>query len=228
MGIYVKNTMLETAIGMIAPHHCYGCGITGPLLCRSCKYDIVSESFSGCIQCGKLARDGICYTCKTAYQHAWCVGERDDILKQVIDGYKFSRKKASYKILAELLDDIVPMLPRDTILVSVPTQSAHVRQRGYDHTQLIARELARLRKLVYRPLLSREHQLVQRGSTKVQRHQQASTAFRVHQHIDPEPPYLLIDDIVTTGATVKFAAQALQKSGAKIIMVAAIARQPLK
>lgn len=220
--------MLDNLISMIAPHHCYGCGKIGATLCDSCKYDIANEPYSGCIECGRLALRGICTVCQDAYTDAWCVGERDDILKRLIDGYKFSRQQASYLAAAELLAMVVPRLPRETIVTAIPTVSSHIRQRGYDHTALIAKEFARIRSLRYVPLLSRTHALRQRGATRTQRLSQAASAFVAEKLPDETVPYLLFDDIVTTGATIRHGAKTLQRAGAKQIMVAAVARQPLK
>ena len=220
--------MLDTVIGCIAPHYCYGCGQLGHTICNSCKYDIVSEPYSGCIECGTIALDGVCESCREAYLKAWCVGERDDMLKQLIDGYKFSRQKASYKVSAALLDSVIAQLPDATIVTSIPTVPSHIRQRGYDHTALIAREFARLRGVRYLPLLVRLHTARQRGATRQQRIIQASTAFKAARQLESDVPYLLLDDIVTTGATIRHGAKVLQVAGAKQIMVAAIARQPLQ
>lgn len=228
MGGYVKNTMLEGLVALVAPHHCYGCGKLGATVCSSCRYNIVSEPYSGCIECGKLTLYGVCGHCEDAYDMAWCVGERDDVLKQLIDGYKFSHQKASYRIAAELLDATVPLLPSNTIVVPVPTVPSHIRQRGYDHTALIAKEFARLRGLRCQSLLSRAHSLRQRGATRKQRIAQAAKAFTVAQIREPDVPVLLLDDIVTTGATIRYAAKTVKQAGAKQIMVALLARQPLK
>jgi len=56
---------------------------------------------------------------------------------------------------------------------------------------------------------------------------QALSAFGIHGSVDPRATYLIIDDIVTTGATIEYAALLLKEAGAKTIWVAAIARQPL-
>jgi predicted amidophosphoribosyltransferase len=76
-------------------------------------------------------------------------------------------------------------------------------------------------------VLERVTSTKQRQATKTQRIEQAKAAFAVKIAIDPDVPYLLIDDVVTTGATMQYAAQQLKDNGAREIWVAAIARQPL-
>ena len=171
---------------------------------------------------------GKCGSCRADYQLGWCVGERDEALKQTIDAYKFSRRKAAYTRLAQLLDEAVPVLPETTIVTAIPTIPKHVRQRGYDHVALVAQEFARLRKLRYDPMIRRNHMHAQRGANRAERYKQASEAFYVESAVSSEIPYLLIDDIVTTGATIMHASQVLKEAGAATIMAGVLARQPLK
>lgn len=129
--------------------------------------------------------------------------------------------------LADLLHIAVPYLPAETVIVPVPTVSSHIRQRGYDHTHLIAHRFAKQRGHRVRPLIERQTGTKQRGANRRQRMKQAKEAFAARRPLDPTVPYLLIDDVVTTGATLHYAAQTLQDAGAAIIWVAVVARQPL-
>lgn len=228
MGRYVKNTILDALMATVAPHYCCGCGKTGTLLCDNCKYNIISESYDGCVACGRATTKGVCADCKTAYSRAWCVGERDDALKVLIDGYKFSRKKASARELALLLHHQVAMLPPSTIVTAVPTVGRHIRMRGYDHAELLAKEFARLRGLHFQRTLYRTTKTRQRGANRTTRLAQAKTAFAPMSQVQTAVPYLLVDDVVTTGASLHYAAQTLRNAGAAEVWVAVVARQPLK
>ena len=169
----------------------------------------------------------MCSDCSVPYCRAWVVGERSGILEKLIDDYKFRRSKSSHVELADLLAHILPDLPDNTIIVPVPTVASHIRQRGYDHTLLIARRVARLRGLKCLQLLHRVTNTKQRQSGASQREAQAKAAFAADMIINRNCPYLLIDDIATTGATIKYASKALIKAGAKNVWVAVIARQTL-
>ncbi len=219
--------MIDKLLGIVAPHHCYSCGISGSILCSSCKYDIIEDSQSGCLLCGKTTPDGICSVCKTAYQKAWYIGERKEVLERLLDDYKFERVYAAASTFAELLDATLPVLPANTVIVPVPTIARHIRQRGYDHTVLIAKRFAALRKLPYSHALDRVGSSHQLGADRKTRIAQAKHAYKLHKPIDATSHYLLIDDIVTTGATMQYASKALVDAGAQNVWVAAIARQPL-
>lgn len=216
-------------MSFIAPHYCSGCGRIGSPLCDNCKYDIIDELKSVCLLCHKPCGEaGVCNTCKVTCERAWCVGERAGILQRLVGLYKFERMRSAHKALGNLLIDKLPELPGDTIIVPVPTVASHIRERGYDHLALIAKYVAKHGgRLAYRPVLYRQTHTKQRQATAKQRELQAKSAFGVREALDSEPTYLLIDDVVTTGSTIKYAAKALRSAGAKHIWVAVIARQTL-
>jgi predicted amidophosphoribosyltransferase len=216
--------MIDTLISLTAPHLCYGCSKIGSLLCDNCKYDISDEPFLQCINCLALIKGESCDICQTPYSWSWCVGERTTTLQYLIGGFKFQNVFAAHVPLAELLDRRIGMLPENTVIVPVPTAPAHIRGRGYDHTLLIAKAFAKKRHLKVKKVLRRVGTNKQRGANRTQRERQASTAF-ISGQLDPSVPYLLIDDVVTTGATIKYAAKALQDGGATSIWVGIIARQ---
>ena len=220
--------MIDTLLSIVAPHHCCGCGKSGSLLCPNCKYNITSETKNVCLACGRPSfRPGVCNTCKVPYSQAWFVGERKDVLQRLVGLYKFERAKSADKDLAGLLDDILPQLPENTMIVPIPTVPAHVRERGYDHTLLLAKRLGRIRRLPVAKILVRNTNTMQRHATAAARGLQAKIAFRVVGKVDENINYLIVDDVVTTGATVRYAAKVLKDAGATQVWVAVLARQTL-
>lgn len=181
-----------------------------------------------CISCNKpTVIDWLCAECKVPYCRAWVVGERHGALQRLVGLYKFERAKAAYRELGDLLLNALPELPSNTVIVPVPTASNHMRERGYDHMLLIARYVAKCRGLKYELLIHRNVNTMQRHSTATRRIEQAKRAFVVRGTLDPGIPYLIIDDVVTTGATIKYAAETLRNAGAHQVWVAVIARQTL-
>ena len=214
---------------VLAPHYCCSCGEVGSLLCQYCKYDITQDAFAQCIACLKPtgAAGKLCGGCKTSYMRGWCAGERHDGLKRLIDQYKFDRARAATDPLVDLLDEILPILPEDTLVVAVPTIWQHIRQRGYDHAERIARRFADTRKLRYATPLTRRSRTKQLGATRAQRIEQARQAFAVRHELAGQR-CLLIDDVFTTGASVEYAAQMLLRAGASEVWVAVVAIQPIE
>jgi len=221
--------MIDKVLSIIAPHRCCGCDESGSLLCDNCKYDITNEQKTYCVVCNRpTIISWLCTNCRVPYQKIWIVGERDGVLQRLVGLYKFERAKAAHKQLGDLLLDVLPELPSNTVIVPVPTAHSRIRERGYDHMLLIAKYVAKKRNLKLERLLIRKTNTKQRQTNAIQRTKQAKQAFAVKGGIMPDAPYLLLDDVITTGATIKYASQALRDAGAKHVWVAVVARQSLK
>ncbi len=219
--------MIDKMLSVVAPHLCSGCGEIGVPLCGRCKYGIIESPFIGCIVCGRPTSVGVCQQHHISYQRAWVVGERKAVLRRLIGNYKFQNMKAAAETLASLLDERLPDLPADTVIVPIPTAPAHIRERGYDHLLLIAKYLAFKRGLPLERLLGRVNMATQHHANREKRIEQAQSAFRIVGKVDPARTYLLVDDVVTTGSTIDQASRLLAEAGATVIWVAALARQPL-
>ncbi len=222
--------MKDLLSSTILPHHCCSCGKIGSILCEYCKYDIVSDMTAQCFACLRpVGRAGdICSRClpKVSYAHAWYVGPHTGVLRELVMRYKFQRTRSASKLLAELLLGVVPQLPPDMVVTWVPTVRSHVRQRGYDHAALLATEFARLQQRQASPALARTGKTVQRGATRAERIAQAAHAF-VASKVQPQP-YLVIDDVSTTGASVQAAAKVLKDAGPTMVWVLTVTRDPLE
>lgn len=223
----VKNTIVEHLLSMVAPHLCSCCGQIGSSFCDNCKYNITHEVIPRCVICKKFAISGICSDHKASFTQAWSVGQRSGSLQRLIGNFKFQNLKSAGKELAALLDMTLPSLPVSTVLVPIPTAPAHIRVRGYDHALLIAKELGSIRNLPVQPILKRGNSFTQHHSDRNTRLLQAKTAFYVEGLLDPTLIYLLVDDVITTGATIMQAAQLLKEAGATTVLVAVTSYQPL-
>ena len=220
--------MIDELLSSIAPHICCGCGQIGTLLCDSCKDDIICNKLDICLVCLRpCGQAGICQNCRAAYDKAWFVGLRRDTLQRLIGLYKFERMRSAYKTIGDLMIQSLPHLPGDVVVVPIPTVRSHIRERGYDHAVLLAKYVASRLGLELSHTLARQTDTKQRQATAIDRRKQASNAFAVVGDIDRKRPYLLVDDVVTTGSTLEFASKALKQAGASQVFVAVIARQTL-
>jgi len=112
------------------------------------------------------------------------------------------------------------------IITIIPTAPAHSRERGFDHMALIAHELAKRRRLRFRPLMRRTGGGTQHFKSKKERLVAAENAFELVSDDLPEK-VLLLDDILTTGATFRAGLNILHGAGVSSLYGAIIARQPL-
>ena len=123
--------------------------------------------------------------------------------------------------LAEGLVGLVPQEP-GLVVTWAPTSARRRRQRGYDQAELLARAVARRRRLPVRRLLARRPGAPQSGRSAGERWQHAGFLARA-----PVPAaVLLIDDVTTTGATLAAAAAALRQGGAAVVHGLVVARAP--
>jgi ComF family protein len=103
----------------------------------------------------------------------------------------------------------------DTLVVPVPTATGRVRRRGYDQARLLARDLSRRTGLPRIDCLARSGQTHQVGAGRERRLEQLRQAFRVRRAgAVCGRRILLVDDVVTTGASLESSARALLAAGA--------------
>ncbi|PLS81077.1 hypothetical protein CYG49_03005 [Candidatus Saccharibacteria bacterium] len=227
----VNNTIIEHILNVVAPHHCVGCNEEGSLLCSVCFEAVTEGPTPLCCFCSApSAMDWLCTSCRTIKKcdAVWVVGSYENELKNLVHAFKFERAKAARTVIAKLLLTTLPYIPTTTIVVSVPTTPQHTRQRGYDHTCLVASLIATERGYKYQPLLKRISSTRQLGKDRKERFIQAEEAFAVVQPLPRDAQILLIDDVITTGATVQAAARCLKEAGAARVFVLALAHENLK
>ncbi|HUC89957.1 MAG TPA: phosphoribosyltransferase family protein [Patescibacteria group bacterium] len=217
-------TIFERLLELIAPHQCLGCGAEGSLLCESCRNAIVPVS-SRCYACSHPTDAyKTCHSCGQAsdLSQVWAATPYDGLAKELIHKLKFGRAKIAAKDMADIMAHRIP--PGDWLVTYVPTANARVRLRGYDQAQCIAKQLAGMLGLVYTPLLVRQGSRRQLGQNRSSRKTQMQTAFRTTWNEIPQnKPILIIDDVLTTGATLEAAAHALKSAGAQNISAAVFA-----
>lgn len=209
-------SLLDTLLAAIAPHDCLGCGAEGRLLCGRCTVDM-PPALAQCYRCYAPSAGGL--TCSDCAAASSLTALRSAVIyqglaKKLIWRIKASGAQAAAAVMAARM---APLLERHerTVLVSVPTATSRVRQRGYDQTRLIARQLARQAGLPWLDCLRRSGQAHQVGAGRQQRRQQLQTAFRVSQQRFVRGAHImLVDDVVTTGATLEAAAHVLLEAGA--------------
>ncbi|HTE57402.1 MAG TPA: phosphoribosyltransferase family protein [Verrucomicrobiae bacterium] len=209
---------MERLIASVAPHICVACGSEGAVLCDWCLVDYVVPVPARCYNCMVYSADGkVCVACrrKSRIGHVWVRTDYDAAAKALIYVYKFGRKQAAAGPVARLMGQALPFIRPGTIVTHVPTASRRVRQRGYDHAQLVAQELAAQLALPYRPLLRRVTQTRQVGAKRSVRLEQMKHAFVCVGTRVPKTKVLLVDDLVTTGATLEAAAAQLRSAGAQ-------------
>lgn len=210
---------IEQLLKIIAPFACVGCGAEGVLLCAACQH-ILPVVPSRCYRCNRATKAyRTCTACQrgSMLQHVWVRTPYDDVAQELVHRLKFARAQAAARDIAAALAPLPP-LESCQIITYVSTAPARIRLRGYDQARLIARELSRLTGLPCAALLARASSVRQVGNNRATRLQQMQHAFGVtHVGRLQNKHVLLVDDVITTGATCEAAARALRAAGAKAV-----------
>lgn len=148
---------------------------------------------------------------------------REGMLDELVKKYKYQPMRGAGVVLAEMLDEAIPH-DGEMVVVPLPTVAKHIRRRGFDHARYLAKRLARRRGWQCSSLLMRANDTVQVGATSQERLAQAGTAYRAREgRAEAEKTYLLVDDVWTTGASMRAAARELRRAGAKKVYGAVVA-----
>lgn len=220
----------ERLISIIAPQMCLNCGSEGYVLCNWCLSGVITPLPSRCYNCKAVTTDSrVCPKCRSnsKLQHVWAATEYAGVAKDLIGKFKFDRAQTASQVISQAMADILPYLQRDEIiLVPIPTATSRMRQRGYDHTLLLAKGISKYKKLPYQSLLVRLGQSRQVGSTRDQRRTQLTGNFIVKNPLLVKgKDILIVDDIVTSGGTLEVAASELKKAGAKSVSAIVFAQK---
>ncbi len=155
----------------------------------------------------------------------WVRTQYNEPAKQVVHELKFNFAKDAARQIAQEMYKMLPQLGVDTLIIHVPTASSHVRQRGFDQSALIARELSALTGLRHVHGLGRLGQQRQVGATSTIRQQQMKNAFRpLSRGTIKGKQVLLVDDVLTTGSTLEAAALTLRRAGATSVAAVTFAQ----
>ena len=228
------NKWLESIQEWFYPSSCLLCGApgTGRLdLCAACRGDLPHNRWA-CRRCGiplPPGADGICGAClkKPPKMDATLALFRyEEPVRMLLHDLKFRDQFAVARLFGELLAIAAAARePRPQAIIPVPLHPRRFRQRGYNQSTEIARIAARRLGLPLdlRHCTRRRPTLPQTGMPAAERRRNLRHAFQVSAELDLGH-VTIVDDIVTTGATVGELTRALRSAGVARVDVWAVAR----
>jgi ComF family protein len=206
-------------------------GFNGIDLCASCTTRL-PWNLTSCLRCGiPLATVGACGEClqrPPALTYTRAVFVYGFPLDRLVPRFKFHRDLAAGRLMAGLMTQALASAPRPDAIVPVPLHSRRLRERGYDQALELARPLASAFGLPLRPdLLQRIRPTTPQSELDAsQRQRNVAKAFEVPPRIALPAHIALVDDVMTTGATLQAAARALLSAGAARVDAWVCARVP--
>lgn len=228
---------LGLGLDLVFPPNCLACQVAidspAPLpLCTGCT-ELLVDRRSYCPRCGAAGPTGDCPRCaRTRFRFDGVIrlGPYQGPLRDAVLRGKRPQDRGLMAVLGHLLADIAgPRLDAWAVDVVVPVPMHWLRRawRGASSPESIGQPLARRSCAPLRPeLLARRRRTRPQASLSPnQRRRNVRGAFRVRPHRDlPGACVLLVDDILTTGATMNEAARTLLAAGAARVYAAVLAR----
>jgi ComF family protein len=202
--------------------------------CLSSPAPIAAEYY--CVTCRTpfqnrfpLDDHGVCRLCRSGargFDAAYCFGAYEGTLRQLIHLFKYKRMKPLAKELSAQLARALPRDQRFDIVVPMPLHWRRHWQRGFNQSELLARAAARRSGIRMVNAVRRTRATAtQAGLSYAKRRENVAGAFRVkNRRLVEGRRILLIDDVMTTGATASACALTMKRAGAKSVSLLALAR----
>ena len=191
---------------MLLPAACPACGALGQAPCRRCRAALRPAPSrpppAGLASCAALL-------------------SYEGVGREVIARLKYRNARSAVRWLADRMAALAP--PGGGVVTWVPTTAERRRGRGFDQGRLLASGVARRLGLPCRPLLRRMAGPPQTGRSRSER--LAGPRLRVRGRASVPRCVIVVDDVVTTGATLTAAAKVLQASGAHEVHAVVAARR---
>jgi ComF family protein len=203
-------------------------------VCRRCiesPAPLEAEFF--CVSCRTpfqnafpLDSEGRCPLCRSGargFDAAYSFAAYDGVLRKLIHLYKYARIKTLARPLANLMARALPLDESFDAIVPVPLHWLRRWKRGFNQSELLARAIARRTGIPMARALRRARATrTQAGLSNHARRRNVTRAFRARPMEGRR--VLLIDDVMTTGATAAACALALKRAGAARVVLLTVAR----
>lgn len=212
---------------LIFPDYCINCKSMGLSLCEKCKSNLEMISFETCIMCDKLSIMGLTHSaCKNLYAPDRCVSlyNYNKIARQIILKSKYWQK--SYRLLSNLIhiQEIVSKIAEiDSVDIVMPTPMtvSFQKRMNINHSLYIANEVSKIKKIHTVDALIKDTKQSQKSLNKDYRKHHLKGKILIKKHLVSHiknKTVLLVDDVLTTGATMIESSKILKMNGAKTII----------
>ncbi len=228
----------EFLLDILFPKFCVNCGREGSYLCSDCFFLIDVSERQYCPFCypPKIVLDGrTCSSCRRFKKLNGlysAVPYNSFMIKKLIHQFKYSYIKELAKPLSNLIIIHLANLNKlsnfnDFVLIPVPLHKKKLKQRGFNQSEEIAKELAKTLRapILNNVLLKTKQTSDQVDLKKEEREKNIKGAFFCQRpDLIFNRKILLVDDIFTTGSTMEESALTLKQAGAKEVWGTAVAR----
>ncbi len=230
----LASTLWERALDLVFPPRCVACAAFGSFLCYACLSSAPRAEPPRCPVCWMPTdrTDAHCWRCYDrtfSFEGARCPFVYDGVARRAVHALKYD---GLFAVAPTMATDMAACLrdwaPPVAAAVPVPLAGGRRRSRGYNQSELLAREVARQAGLPVLPhALGRRRAAPPqaRSADEAARRANVAGAFAAESSRLPAGGVLLIDDVMTSGATLDACAAALRAAGSGPIFALTFARE---
>ena len=204
--------ILHAVVAGVAPPLCASCG-------RTCRPEAIV-----CTRCGRRlgAAEPLLGKGPPGLDRAWSSAPHEGVARNLVAALKFRRLLPVAGLMAERIQWLAPAHLLSGAVVPVPPAPSRLRRRGFDPAGELAGALAELLGAPLEPCLARRGGRRQVGRRRAER---IGRPPRIHSTGTAPRSVVLVDDVLTTGATLSACAQALRTAGTARIVAVTFARR---
>lgn len=194
-------------------------------------FEVIFSRDTKCLICSKEDNIGICEECINKI--TFCLEKNDTSigyykgpLKELIIKFKCKNNFQAGDILVDFLEEKIKTFNKNYIITYIPLSKESYKNRGFNQCEYISKELGyRCNMKVMNTLKRIKEVKIQKTLNKEEREENLKGVFEViNQKNISKKNFILLDDVITTGATVREARNVLLNGGANSVSIITIAK----
>jgi ComF family protein len=211
---------------------CNACGkeIFDDYFCEECLNKITQIDKNICEHCGRLTAYPVkfcdsCIEVNINFDRALSVFDYKEPISFLIQNFKYKNHKYHAKYFAEKLYSLYEQegLSADVVTL-VPMHEDRMEERKYNHAEILAREFSTLSKIEVKPIIKKVKETERQATLSFKdRLKNLTSTFKADKVEVDGKRVLVIDDVLTTGATADVISKTLKKAGAKEVVILTVA-----
>jgi competence protein ComFC len=238
--------LVANLLDFLFPKKCVLCKKIGSFLCANCFTKFSFDAKSLCLVCNKPSFNGLTHpSCRNKFAIDGCFSalSYNAATKKLIYSFKYKPFLTGLQgVLSDLFyesliqkEELMALLTdKKWSIVPIPLSDSRLRKRGYNQSEILAKELGKKFSIPAQNLLKRAHDTkTQVGLKMEERRQNIKGAFEISSQLSVarsqklaigSQNIFLVDDVVTTGSTLLEAANVLKRNGVKKVFALTLAR----